>query len=1216
MSITDKSSEAKDSTLPTYDTDEVPSNKSQRNITDPLVVVSDSPAPDYVLADESLVCSTHFLPLKKLDGAEPGFGPKTVKSILKSKYMFKSKTLKGITLNEPSSAPARGNKSSSAFKTNSAPAGKLKNVNVEDDPSLAMVLVHCQKISLVDEAVMIPAEAENIQATGGPTSLGVTNEERANPQLSSVDFKAEADPGLSALNDYIPPQQDQTKSVSEGLETVLAQPIIEKGASSTTIHGDKEEASTVIHGDKEKASNTIKLEDLAKLMSQIQPSFKDLDSLEDNHSQKHKLELEKNKAKAEDALIKAQPSFLNVEQLNELLTQVHKLEIKLPKELKEIPTKLEDFTKTATGLTYQVAELKTLQWELPEEFLSLLAKVKSAQAKLKTLDALPSFLSNVIKALNKFAEVLESTSIKGRDQSVPLAGQADTMPAEGEKDTNQATISKLFQKRADKIAKAKKENLNHQLKPTPPPATTPINSPITTTTQMQTPLQSPPRSSSQPEGEHIKKDKGKKVMSSEEAEKESTETKKEGKKKTMSAKQPKSKPAVENSSKPALALKPKLVDEPDEDPAHSEHEPKLEHKGEGNEDDMELAIQMSLESFQAQSQAHVGSAASEKTNSGGDTEIQQFDEEQGKDVDDQVNLKEKKNKLDQGHARSDPGRTPESRPPPNQVAMDEDQAGSDPGKSRGALAGPDPEPTLTSLWLICTLRTLSSMKNLNDAYTIGDQFINDKSTEDEPGKLNVESEVVSMVTVPIHQASSSIPSLSTEIIDLSPPKPSSSMKAPILTAKTMTTTINLPLSPPPAQQIMSDFESRVFNMELRDLPHKIDEAVRKSVKKAIHIALQDPLRDRFRELPKDDMKEILHQRMFESGSYKLLPEHVALYEALEASMEWAQRDEFYVVKDKSCNRRRDDQDPPPPPLDSDLTWKKSDTRDAPLSSSKQQSGPHAKQPVEDLPMPETANISDSEDTDSAHLLKIKQRPEWLMPLLDDERPATLEPAGWERPSLLKQTLKAKHMKLLKLSTQTSFIFSSRWKSVTRCLLIRSGLIHKVIKSGLIKGSRQALSISKMKAARYLDFGLELLVLEHMWINEVCTYDISTSYGWDAKGFEYKHDYTIIDSPRAVVFPVGNNERKIMRFNEIYKFSDGTLMNIIEALDFRVKEYKVNRLNPGINTRFWTDKDVAKSKEFIHAIERRLKTRRIFPNLVSFVGSLVRDIDYRLLQRTE
>ncbi|GKA11346.1 hypothetical protein Tco_0690779 [Tanacetum coccineum] len=167
-------------------------------------------------------------------------------------------------------------------------------------------------------------------------------------------------------------------------------------------------------------------------------------------------------------------------------------------------------------------------------------------------------------------------------------------------------------------------------------------------------------------------------------------------------------------------------------------------------------------------------------------------------------------------------------------------------------------------------------------------------------------------------------------------------------------------------------------------------------------------------------------------------------------------------------------------------------------------------------------------------------------------------------------------------------------------------------------------------ARYHDFRLELLIPEHMWIDDVCTYDISASYGishwwfnrqkfyidrhtaessrkdfknlypsdfedlnllllqghlnhlpgsdirmlstavklwtrnlvirqrvedfqlgiesyqkqlnltkpgWDATGFEFKHDYTIIDSPRAVVFPVSNNEWKIMRFNEIYKFSD-------------------------------------------------------------------------------
>nr|GEV30503.1 reverse transcriptase domain-containing protein [Tanacetum cinerariifolium] len=57
--------------------------------------------------------------------------------------------------------------------------------------------------------------------------------------------------------------------------------------------------------------------------------------------------------------------------------------------------------------------------------------------------------------------------------------------------------------------------------------------------------------------------------------------------------------------------------------------------------------------------------------------------------------------------------------------------------------------------------------------------------------------------------------------------------------------------------------------------------------------------------------------MFESGTYKSLPEHVALYEALEASIKLANMDEFFVEKDKSRKRHRDDQDPPPPPPEFD-----------------------------------------------------------------------------------------------------------------------------------------------------------------------------------------------------------------------------------------------------------------------------------------------------------
>ncbi|GJS08039.1 hypothetical protein Tco_0364835 [Tanacetum coccineum] len=70
--------------------------------------------------DESSVCSTPLPPLKKLDGAEPISGLKTIKSIL----------------------------SSSALKVHSAHAGKLKNVKIEDDPFLSIVMKELNNLRL------------------------------------------------------------------------------------------------------------------------------------------------------------------------------------------------------------------------------------------------------------------------------------------------------------------------------------------------------------------------------------------------------------------------------------------------------------------------------------------------------------------------------------------------------------------------------------------------------------------------------------------------------------------------------------------------------------------------------------------------------------------------------------------------------------------------------------------------------------------------------------------------------------------------------------------------------------------------------------------------------------------------------------------------------------------------------------------------------------
>ncbi|GKE20572.1 hypothetical protein Tco_1432084 [Tanacetum coccineum] len=113
---------------------------------------------------------------------------------------------------------------------------------------------------------------EDQQATGNPNSLRVTGEERTNPQLNSgydasADSTAEADPRLSAPNDSIPQQQGMNKGT--------------KNTSLDRISAGKEASSIARKVKEEEASRTIKLEDLAKLVSHVQPSFKDLDSPKD-----------------------------------------------------------------------------------------------------------------------------------------------------------------------------------------------------------------------------------------------------------------------------------------------------------------------------------------------------------------------------------------------------------------------------------------------------------------------------------------------------------------------------------------------------------------------------------------------------------------------------------------------------------------------------------------------------------------------------------------------------------------------------------------------------------------------------------------------------------------------------------------------------------------------------------------------------------------------
>ncbi|GKE15487.1 retrovirus-related pol polyprotein from transposon TNT 1-94 [Tanacetum coccineum] len=110
---------------------------------------------------------------------------------------------------------------------------------------------------------------------------------------------------------------------------------------------------------------------------------------------------------------------------------------------------------------------------------------------------------------------------------------------------------------------------------------------------------------------------------------------------------------------------------------------------------------------------------------------------------------------------------------------------------------------------------------------IEDQFFVEKTREEEPGKTNAEAEVQSMVLVPIHQDTSSVPPMTT----------------------------------------------------------LVSQAVDEIVTDAVDWVMQAPLRARFRDLPTVDMKEILQQRMFEDNSYQAHNVYNDLYEALQKSLE-------------------------------------------------------------------------------------------------------------------------------------------------------------------------------------------------------------------------------------------------------------------------------------------------------------------------------------------
>ncbi|GJU78258.1 hypothetical protein Tco_1275328 [Tanacetum coccineum] len=265
--------------------------------------------------------------------------------------------------------------------------------------------------------------------------------------------------------------------------------------------------------------------------------------------------------------------------------------------------------------------------------------------------------------------------------------------------------------------------------------------------------------------------------------------------------------------------------------------------------------------------------------------------------------------------------------------------------------------------------TLFSLQNLDKELSFADQFLVEKSQEDGPEKTNTKSERIG--------------ELEQHMADLLQD--------------------NLAL-----EERLDKHGSKLYKLENLDIPNQVSKAVDEIVTDAVDWAIQALLRDRFRDLPEADMKEILHHCMWETKSYEAHEDHKKLYEALEKSMDRDHSEQLLTdlaeARRKKKRRHESPKTPlgspphqaPPPPPPAGL----SRTLGASSASGSSQLPPPPPPPSTnqnlymdaDSAPDEQVHSSDDEDIGNDHIPKVNLKQDWWKPLSEKGKPATPEPA--------------------------------------------------------------------------------------------------------------------------------------------------------------------------------------------------------------------------------
>ncbi|GJU79390.1 hypothetical protein Tco_1276460 [Tanacetum coccineum] len=245
------------------------------------------------------------------------------------------------------------------------------------------------------------ATSKALQATSGPTSLGVTGEERAGPQLSSVESTSQSKPVYSVFTIvYFQSASGHDASSAFTDEADLGNLL----RILLSKHKDITNLLEMVSNDDEE----IKWDDLKNLVKQTGAEAIDLNSPKDDQPLQissddeadiQKYKLEKDKVVVEADLVKAQPSYPNVQQLIELLVNSLKPEL-----------------------------VKIL---IDHDFI---------------LDAIPSRVGKVIDAMERFANAHYSSSQKAGDKGDLRKASEAHLLLQGEKKHNIINFHQIFQR--------------------------------------------------------------------------------------------------------------------------------------------------------------------------------------------------------------------------------------------------------------------------------------------------------------------------------------------------------------------------------------------------------------------------------------------------------------------------------------------------------------------------------------------------------------------------------------------------------------------------------------------------------------------------------------------------------------------------------------------------------------------------------------------------